>query len=161
MEPILLLWIVVVLLVAVGIAGAVLPGLPGAVLVFGGLALGAWIDGFAYVGQGTLAVLAVLAVLTYSVDFAASALGAQRAGAHRNALIGAAVGALVGLFFGLPGILLGPFIGAVIGEYTARGDLERAGKVGFATWLGMAVGSAAKLALTLSMVALFLFQRFA
>lgn len=155
-----LLWIVVVLLVAVGIAGAVLPALPGAVLVFAGLLLGAWIDDFSYVGRGSLLVLAVMAVGTYSVDFAASALGAQRAGADKRAIIGAALGAVVGLFFGLPGILLGPFIGAVLGEYLAQRDLERAGKVGLATWLGMALGSAAKLALVLSMIVFFLFQRF-
>ena len=68
---------------------------------------------------------------------------------------------MVGLFFGLPGILLGPFVGAVAGEYLAQRDLERASRVGLATWLGMAVGSAAKLALVLSMIVFFLFQRFA
>lgn len=153
-------WTLVVLLVAVGLLGVIVPVLPGVVLVLAGLVLGAWIDDFAYVGRWTLATLGVLAVLTYAIDFVASALGAQRVGAHRRAVVGAAAGALVGLFFGLPGILLGPFLGAAIGQLSVEGSLERAGRVGVATWVGMALGGAAKLALVLSMVALFVFARF-
>jgi uncharacterized protein len=153
-------WILVVLLVGVGILGVVVPVLPGVVLVLAGLVLGAWIDDFTLVGRGTLIALCVLAALTYAIDFVASSLGAQRAGAHRRAVVGAALGAVVGLFFGLPGILLGPFLGAAIGELSVEGSLERAGRVGFATWVGMALGGAAKLALVLSMVALFVFARF-
>lgn len=155
------LWIVVALLVAIGLAGTLLPALPGAPLVFAGLLLGAWIDGFAYVGRGTLILLGAITALTFAVDFAASALGARRAGAHRRAVVGAALGAGVGLFFGLPGIVLGPFLGAVAGELSVRGSLERAGRVGVATWLGMLLGGAVKLALVLSMLLIFALQRFA
>ncbi len=153
-------WILVVLLVAVGVLGVIVPILPGVVLVLAGLVLGAWIDDFAYVGRWTLICLCVLSGLTYAIDFVSSALGAQRVGAHRRAVVGAALGALVGLFFGLPGILLGPFLGAAIGELSVEGSLERAGRVGFATWVGMALGGAAKLAMVLTMVALFVFVRF-
>lgn len=154
------LWIVVALLVAIGIAGVVLPVLPGVLLVLAGLVLGAWIDGFAYVGRNTLILLAALALLTYAVDFVATALGARRAGAHPRAVVGAALGAFAGLFFGLPGILLGPFAGAVVGELSVRGSLERAGRVGLATWLGMLLGSAVKLALVLTMLLIFALRRF-
>ena len=155
-----LLWIAAGALVAVGIAGVLLPVLPGAWLVFAGLALAAWIDGFAYVGPWTLAALGALALASAGVDLVASALGAQRAGAHPRAIFGAAAGALVGLFFGLPGIVLGPFAGAVLGELSARSSLERAGQVGLATWLGMLLGGAAKLAIALTMVGIFAVQRF-
>lgn len=156
-----LLWIAVALLVALGIAGVVLPGLPGIPLVLAGLVLGAWIDDFAYVGRTTLIAIGLLALLATAVEFAASALGARRAGAHRRAVIGAALGAIVGIFFSLPGIVIGPLAGAVIGEFSARGDLARAGRVGVATWIGMLLGGAAKLALVLSMIALFALVRFA
>jgi len=156
-----LLWIAVTLLVALGVAGVVLPGLPGIPLVLAGLVLGAWIDDFAYVGRTTLIWIGLLALLATGVEFAASALGARRAGAHRRAVIGAALGAVVGVFFALPGIVIGPLAGAVIGEFSARGNLARAGRVGVATAVGMLLGGAAKLALVLSMIALFAFQRFA
>ena len=159
MEWSALWWIAVALLVVVGLLGMLLPVLPGVLLVLAGLFLGAWIDDFAYVGRGTLLVLCGMTALVYAVDFAASALGAQRVGAHRRAVFGAALGALVGLFFGVPGVLLGPFAGAALGEYSARRSLGGAGRVGVATWLGIVLGGVVKLALALSMLALFAYQR--
>ena len=160
MDP-ALLWIAVAVLVALGVAGTVLPGLPGIPLVLIGLVMAAWIDDFAYVGRNGLLVITMLAMLATAVEFAASALGAKRAGAHRRAVIGAALGAFAGLFLGLPGILIGPFAGAVIGEFSARGDLARAGRIGVSTWIGMLLGGAAKLAIVISMIGLFVWQRFA
>ncbi len=149
------LFVLAALLVAGGIAGTVLPALPGALLVFAGLLLAAWADGFAHVGAATLVGLAVLAGLSYAVDFAATAVGAKKLGASRRALIGAAVGALVGLFFGLPGVLLGPFVGAVLGELSERRDLVQAGRAGVGAWLGLVLGAGAKLALVMAMLGVF------
>ena len=149
------LWVLALLLVLAGIAGAVLPAIPGAPLVFGGLLLGAWIDGFAKVGWFPLVLIGLLAALTFVVDVAATAFGAKRVGASPLALVGAGIGTVVGLFFGLLGVLLGPFAGAAIGEYVARRDLRQAGHVGLGTWLGILLGSAAKVALSLAMVGVF------
>lgn len=150
-----LLWVVCVLCVAIGFAGAVLPAIPGPPLVFLGLLAGAAADDFERVGWGTLAVLFLLTCLTFGIDFAATALGARRAGASKLAIVGALVGSLVGLAFGLPGLLLGPFAGAIAGEWIARRDLRQAGKVGFATWLGMLLAAVAKLALLCLMIGIF------
>ena len=151
-----LLWLLVAALVLVGLAGAVLPAIPGVPLVFGGLWLAAWIDDYARVGGWTLGVLGVLTVLAVTVDLVATALGAKRVGASRQAIAGAAIGTFVGIFFGLPGLLLGPFIGAVAGEMMARGDLRQATDVGIATWMGLLFGTIAKLALSLTMVGIFI-----
>jgi uncharacterized protein YqgC (DUF456 family) len=150
-----LLWILSIACVAAGIAGTLLPALPGAPLVFGGLLLAAWIDGFQKVGLPTIMVLAVLTGLSIAVDFISSMLGAQRVGASRTAVIGAAAGTVIGLFFGLPGIVFGPFIGAVLGEYRARRDLAGAGRAGFGTWLGFIFGAVTKLVLAFVMVGIF------
>jgi uncharacterized protein len=150
-----LLWALSVLLVAVGIAGTVLPALPGPVLVFAGLLAGAWADGFQRVGVGTLVLLGALTALAYVVDLAAMVLGVQRAGASRRAVAGAALGLLVGLPFGLPGLLLGPFVGAVAAELTVRRDLGRAGRAGVAAWIGFLVGTVAKLVIVFAMIGLF------
>ena len=159
MDP-ALLWIAATLLVALGVVGVVLPGLPGIPLVLAGLVLGAWIDDFDYVGRSTLTWIGLLALLATGAEFAASALGARRVGAHRRAVIGAMLGAIVGVFFSLPGLLIGPFAGAVIGEFSVRGNLARAGRVGIATFVGMLLGGVTKLALVLAMIALFAVQRF-
>ena len=149
------LWILALALIAAGVVGTVLPALPGAALVFAGIALAAWIDGFARISGATLAVLGVLTVLAWIVDFAAAALGAKRAGASPQALAGAALGTLAGVFTGLWGLLFMPLAGAALGEFVARRDLARAGRVGIATWLGVLLGTAAKVAIVFAMLGVF------
>lgn len=151
-----LLWLLAIVLVLVGIAGTVLPALPGAVLVFAGLLLGAWIDGFARVPVWVVAVLGVLTVLAWLTDYVAAALGAKRVGASPQALVGAALGTLAGVFTGFVGLLFLPLAGAALGQYLARPDLRHAGRVGIATWIGMLVGTAVKIALVFAMVGVFL-----
>lgn len=155
-----LLWIFAVLLSVIGLLGLVLPVLPGAPILFAGLLLAAWADDFSYVGAQTLILLGVMAMLTYVVDFAATAIGAKKFGASNRAIAGAVLGGLVGLVLGLPGVLLGPFVGAVIGELSLRRDLTTAGRAGLGASLGLALGAAAKLALGFGMVGIFLFARF-
>lgn len=152
----ILLWLLATALVVVGFAGILLPALPGTALIFAGLLLAAWADGFARVGAGTLVVIAVLGTASYSIDFVSAALGAKKFGASRRAMFGAALGTLLGLPLGLPGLILGPLVGATIGEFSVHRDLARAGWAGAAAWLGFAVGAAVKVALAFAMVAIFL-----
>ena len=156
----ILLWLLAIILVAAGMAGLVFPALPGAPVLFAGLVVAAWAEGFEHVSTGTLVALGVMALLTYLVDFLAGAFGAKRFGASRRAIIGATIGAIVGIFFGIPGILLGPFIGAVIGELTARSNLKAAGRAGIGATVGLALGAAAKLTLAFAMVGIFVIVRF-
>jgi hypothetical protein len=155
-----LIWALAAVLVVAGVAGLVLPALPGPPLLFAGLFAAAWAEGFAHVGPRTLTVLGILALLAVLADFAAGALGAKRYGASPRAVAGAAIGAVVGLFFGLPGIVLGPLLGALVGELTARADLEAASRAGIGATVGLLLGTAAKLALGFAMIGLFLIVRF-
>jgi uncharacterized protein YqgC (DUF456 family) len=150
------LWILAVLLVLAGIAGSVLPALPGVPLVFAGLLLGAWIDHFQKVGWFTLVILGLLTLLSFAVDFLATSMGAKRVGASKWAVAGSALGTLAGLFFGIPGLILGPFLGAVAGELIARRGQRQAVRSGFGAWVGLLVGTAGKLALIFAMVGIFL-----
>ena len=144
------------LLVVVGLAGVVLPGLPGPILIFSGLALAAWADGFARVGVLTIGVLAIITVATYVVDIGVMALGMKQLGATRRAAIGAALGTLAGVFVGLPGLILGPFVGAVLGELTVQRDIRMAGRAGVAAWIGFVLGTAMKVSLIFVMIGVFL-----
>ena len=139
-----------------GVAGTVLPALPGIPLIFGGVLLAAWIEDFQRIGGWTIGVLAVLAVIGLAIDYVAAAASARRAGASRQGVIGAAVGTVVGIFTGLWGLVFMPLVGAAIGEFIAQRDALRAGKVGIATWLGLLVGTAAKIAIAFTMIGVFL-----
>ncbi len=151
----ILLWVLAVVLILVGIAGTVLPALPGAILVFGGIALAAWIDDFTRIPVWLLVLLGVLTAIAWAVDYLAAAAGAKRAGASKYALIGAMIGTFVGIVTGLWGLLFMPLLGAALGEYIARRNLLDAGKVGLATWIGLLIGTAAKVAIVFAMVGIF------
>lgn len=148
------------ILVLVGVAGTVLPALPGLPLVFGGMVLAAWAGGFEQVGAPMLVLLGVLTVLSLGIDLLATAMGAKRVGASRLALVGAVVGTVVGLFFGPIGLLTGPFIGALAGELVHGREVRRATRVGFGTWLGILVGTVLKIGLAFAMLGLFAFAWF-
>lgn len=155
MDTQLVCFIVAAILVVVGIAGTVLPALPGLPLVFAGMLLAAWADDFQKVGPLMIGTLAGLTLLSVAVDLLATAVGAKRVGASRLAVVGAVVGTFAGLFFGPIGLLAGPFVGALIGELIHNPELGKAAQVGFGTWLGLLVGVVLKLGLAFAMLGLF------
>lgn len=148
-------------LVVAGMAGLLLPAIPGAPLLFGGLVLLAWAEDFEYVGGWTLGVLAALSLLTYVVDVVAGAFGAKKYGASGRAMFGAAVGAVVGIFFGLIGVFVGPFVGALIAEFSQPDKtLDDAGRAGYGATIGLLLGTALKMALAFTMIGIYALVRF-
>lgn len=147
-------WIILSAFAVAGVAGSVLPALPGIALIFAGVlihklllpdVLSGWV--VAFVG--------VSVFLSWGIDFIGSAVGARWGGATRWGLIGAAAGGLVGLFFGLPGLILGPVAGAFIGELLAAGrGVFAATRAGVGAGMGLALSTALRLALALLCVAL-------
>ncbi len=146
------LWILVVVLMLAGIAGAILPAIPGVTLVFGGVVLAAWIDDFTRIPVWLVVLCAGMTIVAWVIDYVAAASGAKAMGASRLAIVGALIGTLVGIFTGLWGLLFMPLAGAAIGEFIARRNVIHAGKVGMATWIGLVVGTAAKLAIAFAMI---------
>jgi uncharacterized protein YqgC (DUF456 family) len=144
-----------VVLVLVGFAGTILPALPGVPLIFAGLAVAAWSDGFARVGFGTLSLLLLLTLVSVGLDVMAASFATRKLGASRAAAIGALVGTLLGLPFGLVGLFVGPFVGAALCEYWSVRDLRRAGTAGAGGWLGLALAVAARFAVAFTMLGLF------
>jgi uncharacterized protein YqgC (DUF456 family) len=158
MDWTILWWVLCVLVIVAGLAGTVVPALPGVPMVFLGLFLGAWIGDFELIGWGTLGVLAVLTVIAWVVDLLAGAAGARYLGASSRAFWGATIGAIVGIFFGLVGMLLGPFIGAVLAEFSSGSNMVQSGKAGVGTWIGMVLATAVKLTIAFLMVGIFVFR---
>jgi uncharacterized protein len=162
-----LAWAGVILLIVVGVAGTVLPVLPGTVLVIAGIVWGAWLDDFTRVPMWVVVVCAVIGVVAFATDYVAAAMGAKRVRASGWAVAGAAIGTVLGILAGFIGVLFLPLVGAVLGEWFAqrkktaehlvddKDHHTRAMKVGVATWVGMVIGTAVKLALTFMMVGAF------
>ena len=161
--------ILAIVLVVVGLIGVVLPGLPGITLVLAGFMVAAYDTQFTKVGWGTLAILGVLTMLTFAGEFFATMLGAKRVGASKLAMLGAGLGTFGGLLLFPIGLLIGPFVGAVAGELlhqrknqqrSPRESIGHASKVGLGAWVGLLLGTVAKLAIVGLMIGIFLFAYF-
>ena len=145
-------WLSAVSLIIAGLAGTVIPAIPGLPLIAAGGAL---------IGWGTIATLAVLAIIGVIVDTVAQTAGAQKAGASSYGIWGSVIGTFVGVFMGgLVGIFIMPLVGAFIGEFWAKRDYLHAGRVGVATWIGIVVGTAVKIALAFTMLGLMIVMYF-
>ncbi|MBF6024691.1 DUF456 domain-containing protein [Lysobacter niastensis] len=155
MDPTPIYYVLAGLLILVGIAGTVLPALPGLPLVFAGMLLAAWAGDFQQVGWIPLVILGLLTLLSLGIDFLATSMGAKRVGASKLAVAGAMLGTLAGLFFGPLGLFVGPFVGALAGELIHGREVLHATRVGFGTWLGIVFGVVLKLGLAFAMVGLF------
>ncbi|MFN8737201.1 MAG: DUF456 domain-containing protein [Betaproteobacteria bacterium] len=149
------LWILAVLMMIVGVVGTVLPALPGVMLVYGGIVLAAYAEGFTRISGLTVAVLGALALVAFVIDYVASAAAAKKAGASKLGLAGSALGTVLGIFTGFIGLLFMPLVGAAIGEYLAQRDALKAGRIGLATWVGLLVGTVLKLAIVFTMIGVF------
>ena len=158
MDWTILWWILAAIIVITGLVGTIVPAIPGIPVMLAGLVLAAWSTGFEQVGWGTIAVLAALTALSVLIDFLAAAFGAKRKGASPRAFWGATLGALIGMFFGLAGILLGPFIGAVAAELADGRGAQQAGRSGYGVWIGIVLGTAAKLAIAFLMLGIFVMK---
>jgi uncharacterized protein len=149
------LYVLAALLIVGGMAGAVLPALPGIPMIFGGIWLTAAVDHYRHLGMWWLLLIGTLGAAGVILDFIASALGARRVGASRLALWGATLGTLIGMFFSVPGLLFGPFIGALLGELASGNSVLRSAHVGVGSWLGLLFGTLAKLVISFVMIGLF------
>lgn len=150
-------WTLTLVLMLAGLAGTVLPLLPGTTIILGAAVLHRLMLGEDQsVGWWTIAGLAALTVVTYAIDFVSGSIGAKWFGATRWGAIGGILGAIVGIFFGLPGVFLGPLAGVLLGELLGGKGLLPAGKSTWGTLLGTTAGIAARLVIAVVMIAWFL-----
>ena len=149
------LYVLAALLIVGGIAGNILPALPGIPMIFGGIWLVAALDQYRHLGVWWLVIIGALGTVGVLLDFVAASLGAKRVGASKLAISGAGLGTVVGMFFGLAGLIIGPFAGALLGELASGTSVLRSAHVGVATWLGLLFGTLVKLVISFVMVGLF------
>ncbi len=146
--------------IAIGMAGTILPVLPGTVMIFAGFIIYGLIAGFEGMGWYFFIGQAALIALSYLVDFIATALGVKMYGGSKAAIWGAVVGSLLIFVIGPIGLLIGPLIGAILGELLMGEELRQSMRAGFGSFLGLIGGSLAKLVISCFMVGWFLFAVF-
>jgi uncharacterized protein YqgC (DUF456 family) len=108
------------------------------------------------VGWRAIAILVLLTLASYALDFVGGYFGAKYFGATRWGTFGAIMGALVGLFFGIIGLFVGPVVGAIVGEFIAGKRMIDAGRAGWGSLLGNLAGMIGKLMIALLMITIFL-----
>ena len=139
-----LLFLIAVVLNAVGLAGTIIPGLPGPPLSFVGLVLCCFAAPNPIIFVLT-AIMFLFVVAVTVVDFFAPGWLANKAGGCKKAVWGANFGLVIGLFYAPLGLIAGPFVGAFIGEYTNTKKWKVSLKVAAYTMLSIVVGTVFKL----------------
>lgn len=144
------------LLILAGIAGAVIPLLPGPPLALAGLIVYGLFTDFQDISRIVIIIFAVLTVLTMLVDIFAPMLGAKGYKSTKYGTWGALLGAILGLLLlGPLGVFIGPFIGGFIGEYWAIPSTERALKTSWGVFIGILVGTLFKFMVSIAMAVYF------
>ncbi len=146
-----------VLIMLVGLAGTILPMVPGCPLIFGAALLYSLLTGFARIGAGPLVALGVIAAVVQVSDYLAGAWGAKRFGGGREGIIGAILGGIVGtIVLSLPGLILGTVIGAVAGELVRGRKLQESARTGAGTLVGFLAGTLVRVSAAVIMLGIFI-----
>ena len=149
-------WSLTLSLLLVGLLGAVLPFVPGPLLIFIAGLLHTWLRPESAMSWPGIAILAVLLIVAYVLDFASGAMGARWFGASKWGIIGVFVGGVVGLFFALPGLILGPIVGGLAFELLfAKKEMRPAMKSTWGTLVGTGAGLVLRLVASVAMLATF------
>jgi uncharacterized protein len=155
------LWIVSLILMAIGLAGTVIPGLPGTALVLAGIALFTLGTGFELIGPIQFGLMVLLGLVGIGLDLVGNLVGARRFGASRRGLIGALLGLIPGLFLAGPfGLVLGPLVGAILFELLGGRELRSALRSGAGVVVGYLFGALAEVIIALILAGWFLVTTF-
>ncbi len=151
--------ILAIILFIAGLLGTILPILPGAILIYGGMLLYGFMTKFLTLDANFFLLQGLVLVFVFSVDFLASAVGTRRFNGSKQAAWGAIIGTILGLIFlGPLGIVIGPFLGAVVAELLRGIRLSQAIRVGFGTLVGILGGTVLKLCAEILMIVYFFMQ---
>lgn len=145
------------MLLLIGLAGAVLPMLPGTAIIMGAAVLHYFVVGAdqspGWVGY---TILALFLILSYVLEILASSAGAKKFGSTKAGIYGALVGGIVGIFFGLPGLILGPVLGAFLAETTiAKQTIKNSANASHGAFWGVVAGALIKLVCAFLMICTF------
>ncbi len=127
--------IIAIIISLLGIAGCIIPALPGPPLNFISLLLLKFIRSESF-SWTFLLIWAIILILVTVLDYVLPVLGAKKYNASKQGIWGSVIGMLIGIFFFPPwGMILGLLCGAITGELIAGKQNSQALKVGLATFI--------------------------
>ena len=136
--------IVGMILLLAGIAGCILPFLPGPPLCFLALLIQQLNDPPPFTSR-FIWIWAGIAVLVTVLDYFIPVVGTRKFGGSKYGMWGCTIGLIAGLWFGPVGIIVGPFVGAFVGEIIANNDSATALRSAFGSFIGFLFGTLLKL----------------
>jgi uncharacterized protein YqgC (DUF456 family) len=154
----ILIFICMLMIMLIGLAGVFLPILPGIPLIFAGALLYGILTGFKEITPNLILIFAGLTVLGFLVDYLANYFGVKKMGGGKAGAAGAVIGLILGIFSGLAGIIILPFLFAVLFELLAGKKETQALRAGSGAFLGLLFGGLTKFVLGCMMIGIFIWR---
>jgi hypothetical protein len=139
----------------VGLAGVILPVLPGIPLIFGAAVLYAVLTGFEEIDLYLILIFAGFTIVGLVIDYLANYLSVRKMGGGRAGAIGAVIGLLIGIWFGVLWIIILPFLLAVSFELIAGKEARQALTAGFGAFVGLLFGGLIRFIIGCMMIGIF------
>ncbi|MCC6963091.1 MAG: DUF456 domain-containing protein [candidate division Zixibacteria bacterium] len=145
----------------IGVAGVIVPVIPGLPLIWTAMAIFGYFTGYAYLSGEFLVYSGIAVAVIWILQHFVQVYGAKKWGASRWGMLGAFVGMVIGLFVGsLVGVIIGPLVGAVIAELLVGKSVAASLKAGAGTFVGFAFGAVVQLIVSFVLIGIFLYRVF-
>lgn len=157
----ILIWILVIILLIVGLAGTLIPIIPGGLFIFLGILIYALYSDFEILTGEYIALMGVLTLFAFIMDQIGMVAGLKIFKATKRSVWIATIGSVIGLFIWPPlGIIFFCFLGAFSSEYYEKKNIKQALYSSFGAIIGFLSGTAFKVILGIVMVISFLGELF-
>mgnify|MGYP002400204313 CR=1 FL=1 len=142
----------------VGLAGVILPVLPGIPLIFASALLYAILTGFKDITLNVILIFAGMTVCGLIMDYLANYFSVRKMGGGKAGAIGAVIGLMIGLWFGLVWIIVLPFVLAVLFELAAGKEGRQALNAGLGAFVGLLFGGLLRFTIGCVMMGIFVWK---
>lgn len=139
------LWLVLgIILMLIGLAGCILPFLPGPPLCYAALLLQQLQSDPPFTTRFLLIWAGIALVITV-LDYVIPVYGTRKFGGTRYGMWGCVIGLVFGIWLGPLGIIVGPFVGALVGELIGNASSDHALRAAIGSFVGFLLGTLLKL----------------